>query len=180
MLRKGKRTWQLYPLPEIKPDKVNPLYWVRKYVALTPDLGPQLFWALPSAEIVKPLASDTINSLTTRFLKENGLDDFTAHSTRGACATALLRKGVPPPVVQQMGDWASEVSFNLFYNRLRSTQAWQQCLVPDAGVTPVPLSGSSSVVSSAPFNPCPGFRHGTMCCSACGVPEFPRNPWKRS
>ena len=121
MLRKGKRKKQLYQLPKIQPDKVNPLYWVEKYLAMTPDLGPELVWALPTAEKMKPLASDTINSLTTRFLKENGLQDFTAHSTRGACATALLAKGVPPPVVQQMGDWSSEVSFNLFYNRLRTT-----------------------------------------------------------
>jgi integrase len=153
MLRKGKRKKQLYPLPKIQPDKLNPIYWVEKYMDMTPELGPELFWALPSAEKMKPLVSDTINSLTTRFLKVNGLKDFTAHSTRGACATALLKKGVPPQVVQQMGDWTSEISFNLFYNRLRATQAWQQVLVPDVGVTScVPHSGATS---SASPNACP-------------------------
>ena len=103
------------------------------------------------------LASDTINSLTTRFLKENDLSDFSAHSTRGACATALLRKGVPPAVVQQMGDWSSEVSFNLFYNRLRATQAWQQVLVPAAGSSEAPSSvaTSSNAVLSAATMPVP-------------------------
>jgi integrase len=149
MLRKGKRQRQLYPIPQIQPDALNPLFWVRKYVEMTPELGPELFWALPCKDTVKPLKSDTINSLTTRFLRLNGLTDFSAHSTRGACATALLANGVPPQVVQQMGDWSSEQSFNQFYNRLRSTQAWQQVLVPSPGAgSPRPDGASSSCLSS--------------------------------
>ena len=59
-----------------------------------------------------------------------GLHACAAHSTRGACATALLAKGVPKGVVKQLGDWKSEGAFEMFYNRLRCSQPWQQCLVP--------------------------------------------------
>ena len=75
---------------------------------------------------MKPLAPGTINAITTKFLRANGLSDFTAHSTRGAAATTLLAKGVPPQVVQQLGGWASEQSFHLFYNRLQATRNWAQ------------------------------------------------------
>ena len=98
---------------------------------------------------MNPLKSDTINSLYTKYLHENGLADFTAHSTRGACVTALLKKGGTPKVIQQMGDWSSEVSFNQFYNLLRSTQAWQQVLVPDVGAQPVPHTGTGGLVATS-------------------------------
>ena len=119
-----------------------------------------MFLALPARDGApdKPLASDTINSLKIKFLEAHNLLEVTAHSTRGACATALLRKGVPPAVVQQMGDWASEVSFNFFYNSLRATQAWQQVLVPEAAGSseaPSSVATSSNAVCTAATMPVP-------------------------
>ena len=97
MLRKGRPQATWYPILEIQPMAVNPQYWLTQYLAITQDVTHQeLFTALPGRLGRTPLKSDSINSLTTAFLRARGLQDWTAHSTRGASATALLKRGVPP------------------------------------------------------------------------------------
>jgi integrase len=97
MIRKGRKSYANYPVPSIEPFRVNPRFWLQKYILMTAGRGTHLFWTLPGKGPMKPLASGTINAITTRFLHANGLSDFTAHSTRGAAATTLLARGVPPP-----------------------------------------------------------------------------------
>ena len=70
----------------------------------------------------KPLSSDTINGLTTRWLRKHLLelgeleaDSFSAHATRGAAATALIYLGVDPHVVAALGDWSCYDTFRKFY-----------------------------------------------------------------
>ena len=99
MQRKGQKVWSLNPIPKIEPDIINPRFWLQRYVTMTASRGFLLFWSLPNKSAFIPLSPNTINSITTRFLRANGLKGFTAHSTRGAAATTLLQKGVPPQVV---------------------------------------------------------------------------------
>ena len=85
----------------------------------------------------KPLSSDTINGLTTRWLRKHLLelgeletDSFSAHSTRGAAATALIYLGVDPHVVAALGDWSCYDTFRKFYDRTRALLRMAQVLVP--------------------------------------------------
>lgn len=131
--RKNRRHYGWYPVPQVEPRGCNPQYWLQKYIQCTSDFsGPQLFVSLRCrARQRAPISEDTINGMTTRFLREQGLGEWSAHSTRGACATALLHRGVEPAIVQALGDWESTECFNKFYNRLRATKSdVVQCLVP--------------------------------------------------
>ena len=133
MKRKGKNYHAWYPIPSIHPFQCDPQYWLMQYICLSSQAkGPLLFCGLAGKPTAgNPLKSNTINGVTTRYLQARGLHQWTAHSTRGAAATALLNRGVPPQVVQAMGDWESTDTFNKFYNRLRATQAHHaQTLVP--------------------------------------------------
>ena len=130
MMRKGQKSWALYPIPDITPKQVNPRYWLLAYIGMVKRRGSFLLWSLPGKGPSKPSTANTINAITTRFLKSQGLEDYTAHSTRGAAATSLLLKGVPPGVVQQLGGWKSESAFQKFYNRVQCSQNWAQSLVP--------------------------------------------------
>jgi len=130
MKRKGRTNWAWFPVPQLKPEVLDPVASVQAYIQATPNRGPELFWAAPPHQ-PKPLKSDTINGITKRLLNKYGLSEYAAHSTRGACATSLLQQGVPPHIVQALGDWKSESCFNQFYNRVSATQAWAQCLIPD-------------------------------------------------
>ena len=62
--------------------------------------GPKLFVALSKPRC--PMASDTINASTTKFLKAHKLQGFTAHSTRGAAVTALILLGTDPHTFRNM------------------------------------------------------------------------------
>ena len=77
-----------------------------------------------------PLSAMSIHRITTDCLKAHGITQYTAHSTRGAGATALIHKGVSPAVVQSLGDWKSGDTFNFFYNRVRALEPFQQVLIP--------------------------------------------------
>jgi hypothetical protein len=134
--KKGRQYYAWYPIPHIEPTKCSPVMYILAYLEFTKDYtGPELFVTTPSAKGRRPLKADTINGLTTRFLHARGLQEYTAHSTRGAAATALLLKGVEPQVVQALGDWESTDCFNKFYNRLRVTKgAVAQCLVPNVNM----------------------------------------------
>lgn len=132
MKRKGRPKASWYPIPHINPPACDPQHWLVTYMALTQDYAqPELFCSLRNAGPRKPICSDTINSITTAYLHARGLQDWTAHSTRGAAATALIKRGVPPAIVQALGDWQSHDCFMKFYNRVACTnQPFAQCLVP--------------------------------------------------
>ena len=135
--RKGRAYWARYPVPCIWPENVNPQVWLDQYLHCTADYtGPSLFVSLPTPQGRKPIQSDTINGLTTRFLQSIGITQWTAHATRGAGATALIARGVEPAIVQSLGDWQSTDCFNKFYNRVRATKPFQQCLLPEHDMGP--------------------------------------------
>ena len=130
--RKGRSFWARYPIPCIWPRDVNPQVWLDTYLEMTSDYqGSSLFVSLPSPQGRKPIKSDTINGITTRFMESVGITQWTAHATRGAGATALIARGVEPAIVQSLGDWQSTDCFNKFYNRVRATKPFQQCFIPD-------------------------------------------------
>lgn len=108
---------------------------LQRYVSCTAWYeGEELLLTLPDHEGKRyPLKSDTINSLTTKFLNREGYKSFTAHSTRGAAATSLLKRGVPPQLVQAMGDWLSFDCFNKFYNRWQATNVSMQVMLQPIG-----------------------------------------------
>ena len=92
--RKGKQYYAWYPVPRLHPVHVDPQYFMVQNLSLTSEVaGPALFYSLPKAGNRYPLKSDTINSITTKYLHARGLKDWSAHSTRGAAATALLVRG---------------------------------------------------------------------------------------
>ena len=71
------------------------IYWLSVYLDMTTSYeGPALFVSLKPPR--RPILASTINSLTTTFLRSMGLHEFTAHSTRGSAATALILLGVEP------------------------------------------------------------------------------------
>ena len=90
--------------------------------------GNELFVSLKAPR--KPIVAGTINSLTTTFLQSVGLHVFTAHSTRGSAATALILLGVDPHIVCELGDWRNYDTFRCFYNRVRALANFAQSLVP--------------------------------------------------
>ena len=51
MRRKGQQHWALYPLPDISPEILNPIFWLKQYIALTQSRGDMLFWTLPPSHI---------------------------------------------------------------------------------------------------------------------------------
>ena len=88
----------------------------------------ELFVSLTQPQ--RPLSADTINSITTKFLKDHNLKGFSAHSTRGAAVTALILLGVDPHVVCALGDWKNYDCFRVYYDRVRSCLPFTQILVP--------------------------------------------------
>ena len=128
---------------------LNPVFGLQKYILMTAGRGSHLFWTLPGKGPMKPLASGTINAITTRFLHANGLSDFTAHSTRGAAATTLLARGVPPPSGSTAGGLGfGTILSSFFYNRLQATKNWAQVLVPKPVAQPCPLRPDIDAVVS--------------------------------
>ena len=49
---------------------------------------------------------------------------FKTHSLRGATATHLLVKGVATDLVQARGQWASNMTMDLYYSGLHQHQDW--------------------------------------------------------
>ena len=108
-----------------------PIYWLSVYLVRTTSYeGPAVFVSLKPPR--RPILASTINSLTTTFLRSMGLHEFTAHSTRGSAATALILLGVDPHVVCELGDWRSYDTFRRFYNRVRAMSNVAQSLAPEA------------------------------------------------
>ena len=131
MTRKGRPRAGWYPIPHLGQTPCDPQFWLLEYLDLTRDFdGPQLFCSLPSDQGRHPLKADTINSITTKYLRDRGMTEWSAHATRGAAATCLIKRGVAPQVVQALGDWQSTDTFMKFYNRILATsEPHVQCLV---------------------------------------------------
>lgn len=129
--RKGRSYYMHYPVPKLDPPPCDPQELLQRYILCTAWYpGEELLLTLPNSLGVRtPLKSDTINSLTTGYLRGEGITDYTAHSTRGAAATSLLKRGVSPHLVQQMGDWQSYDCFMKFYNRWQATGVSLQVLL---------------------------------------------------
>lgn len=138
--RKGRKYFLHYPVPCMEPAAINPQAMLQRYILVTAFYpGDALILSLPNEQGERfPLKSSTINSLTRKWLRSKGLVGFTAHSTRGAAATSLLKRGVPPPLVQAMGDWESHDTFHKFYNRWAVGNTSLQCLLS-------PLSSAAQV-----------------------------------
>lgn len=65
----------------------------------------------------KPISSQQIANWLKLVLEQAGINTqkFSAHSTRGASATAAAVQGVPLAQILQDADWSSESTFNEFY-----------------------------------------------------------------
>ena len=127
--RKGRLVHQRYPVHRLEPASICPQRALDDYIAATADYdGPELFVSLTQPR--RPLRADTINSITTKFLKDHNLKGFSAHSTRGAAVTALILLGVDPHVVCALGDWKNYDCFRVYYDRVRSCLPFTQILVP--------------------------------------------------
>ena len=130
--RKGRRYYARYPIHNVTPPSIDPQRCLARYLEATGDYeGSEIFVSLRKPW--KPLSSDTINGLTTRWLRKHLLelgeletDSFFAHSTRGAAATALM----DPHVVAASGDWSCYDTFRKFYDRTRALLRITQLLVP--------------------------------------------------
>ena len=134
--RKGRRYYARYPIHNVTPPSIDPQRCLARYLEATGDYeGSEIFVSLRKPR--KPLSSDAINRLTTRWLRNHLLelgeletDSFSAHSTRGAAATALIYLGVDPHVVAALGDWSCYDTFRKFYDRTRALLRIAQVLVP--------------------------------------------------
>ena len=103
---------------------------ISAYFMMTMDYeGDYLFVSLKRRR--KLLSADTINSMTTKSLHEQGFWDFSAHSTRGAAASEMINKGQDPMVVCALGDLVCFDTFMKYYYPLRATQSVAQCLFPE-------------------------------------------------
>ena len=106
-----------------------PQFWIRRYISLTADCeGTELLVSV--SKPCKPILASTVNSLLTRFLQSACLHDFSAHSTCGVAATALIILGVGPHIVCELGDWRSFDMFGRFYNPLLAMSNRALALVP--------------------------------------------------
>ena len=67
----------------------------------------------------KPVTSQRIAHWIKMFLKDAGIDTgiFSAHSVRGASATAAMDKGVTLTDILHVADWSSDTTFRRFYYR---------------------------------------------------------------
>ena len=127
--RKGRPVYEPSPIHAMSNRAYCPLYWLGVYLEMTSSYeGNELFVSLKAPR--KPIVAGTINSLTTTFLRSVGLHEFTAHSTRGSAATALILLGVDPHIVCELGDWRNYDTFRRFYNRVRAMTNIAQSLVP--------------------------------------------------
>ena len=188
--RKGRLYEGSYPVIHLHPMQVDPQYWIEQYCRLTSAYqGEELLCSLETRNGRGPLRSSTINSLTTRWLREHGVGlKYTAHSTRGAAATTLLHLGLSPGLVQAIGDWQNGDCFMKFYNRVSSMSPHQQIMIrpllcpapdPDSSGNPVsvkkedsPSLTHSSSSSSNPSRSSLKIAPLPLCCHALltGVP----------
>ena len=127
--RKGRHYRDWNPIHALTPVTLCPHQAILAYLQLTQEItGNALFVLLSVPQ--RPLSADRINSITTKFLRENSIKDFMAHSTRSAAASALIALGVDPHVVCALGDWKSYDCFRKFYDRVGVLRPIAQAMIP--------------------------------------------------
>ena len=130
---KGRPVHEPCPIHAMSNGAFCPIYWLNVYLDMTTSYeGTALFVSLKPPR--RPILASTINSLAKTFLRSMGLHEFTAHSTRGSAATALIILGVDPHAVCELGDWRSYDTFRRFYNRVRAMSNVAQSLATEASV----------------------------------------------
>ena len=127
--RKGRPAFERYPLHPMERREFCPQFWIRRYISLTADYErTELLLSVSNPR--KPILASTVNFLTARYLRSAGLHNFSAHSTRGAAATALYILAVDPHIGCELGDWRSFDTFRRFYNCVRAMYNPAQALIP--------------------------------------------------
>ena len=127
--RKGRQYLGSYRVHAIKPVGLCPQQAILRYSKLLQDYtSNRLFVSLTRPR--RPLSADGINSITTKFLKDNGIQDFTVYSTCGAAASALIALGVEPHLVCALGDWQSYHCFLKCYDRVTVLRLIGQAMIP--------------------------------------------------
>lgn len=124
--RKAQHTGPLqsFFLPSFADHECNPVDSIKEYVKKTTGLrkgggggeNASLF-----VSVIAPHAEVTPNTLS-RWIKNQlglaGMDtNFSAHSTRGAAASAAAARGASIDDILKAGSWAREATFNSFYRR---------------------------------------------------------------
>ena len=120
--RKGWRVhkWERVVTLHNHPN-ISPFHLIQAYVAQTRHHGkpggPLLLALHPP---FKPIASDTIASITKRILKSHGISPqfWGAHSTRGAGVNLMNSLGLSADEVCEIGKWKGVEAFTQHYKRL--------------------------------------------------------------
>jgi len=152
--RKNRQKWHVEPLRcDLKMDQYdNPrALWraYRKSMELIPGYTPAMWtnaysnfsgnytektpsvwrkWSKDGG--LTPLQNDTVRSDSKKAMLEGGVDvtQWTSHSIRGACATALLDCGESVATVTSLGMWDHISTFQRYYNRAGQQNVWLNIL----------------------------------------------------
>ena len=97
-----------------------------------PDLPDKLF--LSYIQPHKFVGAQRVANWIKVMLKEAGVDTgtFSAHSTRGASATAAARQGVSTANILEAADWSTEDTFRRFYYRPGNNPAFAHGVLSDS------------------------------------------------
>ena len=123
-LRKAQRSGALksFALSKSRNSVLCPVQTLKEFLERTsryrsPSNEESLLIALIAPH--KPVSTNTVSRWIKSFLKRAGIDtaSFGAHSTRSAAASQAVDSGTPVESVLRAGNWASEATFNRFYNR---------------------------------------------------------------
>lgn len=99
------------PLPSIPGSELCPIQATRDYLSKVPAPENSPFFCTVTSGIVKPIS----HYVFTKFLKDRitaiGLNpqDYSPHSFRRGGASFAFQAGVPERLIQQHGDWRSDV-----------------------------------------------------------------------
>ena len=135
--RKGWQKCQWEPLVSL-PDcpSISPWHLVRTYVSLTAQEVPQGTYLLRGlCQPFVPLTSNTIASLTKNILQQFSLQNWGAHSTRGAAVKMYKTLGMGIEQLCELGKWKNLDAFSKHYLRMdahQGAQAFLQDLVHKA------------------------------------------------
>ena len=121
--RKAQHTGalQCITLPSCSDSKVCPVACMRQFLlksdAERPSTTTSLFMSL--VHPYRPVTGSTIGRWIKDFLADAGVDteSFSAHSTRGAAASAAASSGLSVSTILRAANWSSERTFATFYNR---------------------------------------------------------------
>ena len=102
--RKGRPVYEHCPIHAMDNGAFSPIYCLGAYLDLASSYtAGELFVSFKASK--KPTVAGPIDSLTSTFLRNMQLHELTAHSTRGALATARILPGGDPHVDSKLGDW---------------------------------------------------------------------------